>query len=88
MNAVLVLLPLTLHHTAPYCTILYDVITTFKGSQNAVLVSLQNEFFLMGHEYPFNVHSGAVKLADGITYDMASDNSVAHRLTYLGHWEL
>jgi hypothetical protein len=40
------------------------------AARGATLVSLQNELFLNGDEYPFGVRSGSVTLADGETYDM------------------
>ena len=43
------------------------------AQQNAVLVSLQNEFFLNGDEYPFGPHRNiSVTLGDGVKYDMHS----------------
>ena len=40
-------------------------------TQNAVIISLQNEFFLYGDQYPFATMGKPVKLADGLTYDMS-----------------
>ena len=41
------------------------------AKQSAVLVSLQNEFFLRGDEFPFGVRNITVTLGDGVAYDMA-----------------
>ena len=45
------------------------------AAQSALLISLQNEFFLQGSQYPFSSRSGNVKFADGIVYDMANATS-------------
>ena len=42
------------------------------AAQQATLVSLQNEFFLNGNQYPFTSHNTTVdSLADGVAYNMA-----------------
>eukprot|EP01043_Picozoa_sp_COSAG02_P076212 COSAG02_NODE_16078_length_1115_cov_1.003937_1_plen_273_part_10 len=42
------------------------------AAQRAVLVSLQNEFFLQGDVYPFSIHNATVDtFADGVEYNMA-----------------
>lgn len=41
------------------------------AAQAAVLVSLQNEFFLRGDAYPFNRHNITLKMADGVEYNMS-----------------
>ena len=41
------------------------------AAQAAVLVSLQNEFFLNGDQYPFGFRNISVTLADGVEYNMA-----------------
>jgi hypothetical protein len=42
------------------------------AAQQAVLVSLQNEFFLNGDSFPFSSHNTTVDtLADGVAYNMA-----------------
>jgi hypothetical protein len=40
--------------------------------QNAVVVSLQNEFFLRGDQYPFSSRNTSLTLGNGIKYDMSS----------------
>ena len=40
------------------------------AAEAAVLVSLQNEFFLKGDAYPFNKHDITLKMADGVEYNM------------------
>jgi len=42
------------------------------SAQAGILVSLQNEFFLSGDAYPFELSSGKIAMADGVEYDMAS----------------
>ena len=42
------------------------------AAQAATLVSLQNEFFLKGDEFPFDARTGTVAMADGHSYNMAS----------------
>jgi len=43
------------------------------AARNAVVISLQNEFFLNGNHHPFGpTRTGTVTLGDGITYDMTS----------------
>jgi hypothetical protein len=37
------------------------------AAQAAVMVSLQNEFFLQGNQYPFSDPAVTVKLADGVS---------------------
>jgi hypothetical protein len=42
------------------------------GAQHAVVISLQNEYFLQGDLYPFSSHNTTVdSLADGVSYNMA-----------------
>ncbi len=41
------------------------------AKQRAILISLQNEFFLQGDIFPFSSHNTTVTMADGIAYNMA-----------------
>jgi len=41
------------------------------AAQRAVLVSLENEFFLQGNLFPFSSHNTTITMADGKRYNMA-----------------
>eukprot|EP01048_Picozoa_sp_COSAG05_P001534 COSAG05_NODE_52_length_23775_cov_49.471110_9_plen_401_part_00 len=41
------------------------------AAQRAVLVSLENEFFLQGNLFPFSSHNATIQMADGLKYNMA-----------------
>ena len=56
---------------SPSATAATCALTSFQespGARAAAIVSLQNEFFLNGHQYPFSSRD-SVAFGDGATYD-------------------